>query len=244
MTVSYTDDVQWQHGDIALLSADGVRLRVPLKLQSSSATLRQAPPQSLVRAPANASTLRAFLSLAATKTYTLSKWEDALPLLRLLKAWDAPPLRDVVFESVRAALDTQFSLGAFVLAAVGDSPALARDVIQSALDRRWGWSGAGTPNFPVLDPAGWPAYMHTVCPGTWAYALARAWQLTREAESNDEGELLGSIFERVLIRARNPPPKVVGGDDATWTEGEWCLLSADGVRFRVPAYRLLSLRYD
>jgi hypothetical protein len=35
---------------------------------------------------------------------------------------------------------------------------------------------------------------------------------------------------------------VVGGDDARWTAGEWTLRSADGVRFRVPAYLLLSLR--
>jgi hypothetical protein len=241
MTVTYKDDAQWTSGDIALLSTDGVRLRVPLKLQSTSATLRQAPPGALLRAPAPASTLRAFLALAQTRTYPLGAWEDALPLVRLLVAYDAPLLLEAVFAAVRASLNN-FSLGAFVLAAAADSPALARDVIKAGLDRRWGWAGGGAPGRPVLDPAGWPAYMHTACPGAWAYALARAWQLTREAESKDEGELLGATFERVLARARSPKPAVVGGDDARWTAGEWTLRSADGVRFRVPAYLLLSLR--
>ncbi|GMK58373.1 hypothetical protein CspeluHIS016_0504050 [Cutaneotrichosporon spelunceum] len=235
MTLTYTDDLEWRSGDIALLSTDGVRFRVPLKLH---ATLRQAPPESLLRAPANASTLRAFLSLASSKTYTLSAWEDALPLLRLLQAWNAPNLREIVFASVHA---SGFSLGAFVLAAVGDSPSLARGVIKAGADQHWGWTEGGTPNRPILDPATWPAYMHSLCPGPWAYALARAWQLTRDAESKDEAELLASAFERVLARARGPSSKVVGGDDPAWTDGEWSLLSADGVRFRVPAYLLLSL---
>ncbi|CAK9779562.1 hypothetical protein CC85DRAFT_330341 [Cutaneotrichosporon oleaginosum] len=241
MTMTYTDDAQWTTGDIALLSTDGVRLRVPLKLQSASAKLRQAPPAALLRAPASAATLRQFLTLASSQSYTLGAWEDALPLVRFVVAFQAPALLEIILDAIRVSLVTNFTLGAFILAAAADSPALARDVIKAALDRRWGWVGGGVPGRAVLDPSGWPAYMHKTCPGVWAYALARAWKLTRVAEGQDEGELLGAAFERVLAQARAAPPAAASSDDETWTAGEWTLTSADGVRFHVPAYLLLYL---
>lgn len=184
--------------------------------------------------------------------------DSVLLLVRLLVEWQC----EDVLESVNSAVLTsiiinEFSLFAFVLAAATERLGAVLtalrltqhsncpcDTPQAALG-----SQRNFPGISAFAPSGWPAYMWTQCPPLYAYALARShYQLETKGiyGAQVQKEYMCLTLVEALTAARScgdqasTSTEVV--DDPQWTEGDWELISSNGVRFRVPSYYLLTVR--
>ncbi|KAL1411772.1 hypothetical protein Q8F55_002739 [Vanrija albida] len=224
------DDPAWTSGEFTLVSADGVRFRVPsYVLLNASPVFRDmatlpsdAPELELTDAELEtADVLRIFLSLAAHGTlgrdprdagyfHTLFLLKDTVALCEKYLADGVLRVLKLQIYKLHGEHRGLYALYAFVLGAVSDDVGLT---LMAFSDMRSTWvddepTGMraalrhGFPGGSTLDPGTWPHKLSEVIPHSYAWALSRAW--THAARN---AKHVPAYFEDLLLVSKGLPPK-------------------------------------